>query len=439
MNAAPASDDLPGAPSPGPSSAIERLVDVVALPIGRWDRQVRLVFCNEPYLAWSARPREALLGRTLVELFGATAWEAARPAFERAFAGETTHYERKLTHGDFGGRWARIQVFPDVDAAGRVETIFTIATDIHADVTAREALVAARVRLDRFTENIPYPLTYADADCVLRFVNKAYCEAAGKSAEELLGRHIGAVRGARRWAEHEPHFRRALEGKTVQYTRLVDGLPSGARWLRTSYVPDLDGAGKVVGVYTVTIDVHDLTVAQEQLRRSVERDTLTDVLSRRTMMDRIEAALIDAQQAPVALFFVDLDGFKAVNDRLGHREGDALLVKVARALQSAVRADDAVGRFGGDEFLVLASVRSPAGARALALHMLAAVRQVAADLPGAGVSASIGYALAPADAQHPMKLLHAADDAMYAAKRLGKDRVHHGPMLPAPAPHDAGP
>ena len=412
------------------ASAIERLVDVVALPIGRWDRDKRLIFCNGPYVGWAGRPREELLGRTLAELFGESAWESAGPAIEKAFAtGQTTHYERRLRHGALNGRWARIQVFPDVDAQGQVRSVFTIATDIHEDVTAREALIAARVRLDRFTDNIPYPLTYVDNGCVLRFVNKAYCDATGQGADQLLGRHIGAVRGARRWAEHEPHFRRALDGKTVQYTRLVDGLAQGPRWLRTSYVPDLDASGSVIGVYTVTIDVHDLTVAQEQLRRSVERDALTDVLSRRTMMDRIEAALVDAQHAPVALFFVDLDGFKTVNDRLGHRAGDALLVQVAQALQAAVRADDAVGRFGGDEFLVLAGVRGPAGARALALHLLAALRSAAAGLPpGAGVSASIGYAMAPADAQHPMKLLQAADDAMYAAKRLGKDRVQHGPL-----------
>jgi diguanylate cyclase (GGDEF)-like protein/PAS domain S-box-containing protein len=414
------------------ASTIERLVNVVALPIGRWDRDARLVFCNAPYLLWSGRARDELLGRTLAELYGEEAWERARPAFERAFRGATTSYERLLRHGTLAGRWARVQVFPDADAAGEVHSVFTIATDIHEDVTAREALIAARVRLDRFTENIPYPLTYVDAEFVLRFVNKAYCEMAGKPADQLLGRHIGAVRGQKRWAEHEPHFRRALEGKTVQYTRLVDGLANnpvgGPRWLRTSYVPDFDEQGRVVGLYTVTIDVHDLTVAQEQLRRSVERDMLTDVLSRRTMMDRIEAAMVTATHEPMALFFVDLDGFKAVNDRLGHREGDALLVQVAQALQKSVRADDAVGRFGGDEFLVLAAVRNPSGARALALHMLEAIRQVSATVNGGGVSASIGYALAPADAQHPLKLLQAADDAMYAAKRLGKDRVQHGPV-----------
>jgi diguanylate cyclase (GGDEF)-like protein/PAS domain S-box-containing protein len=401
-------------------SHITRLVDAIDLPIGRWDAGNRLVFCNTPYLRWAEREPDELLGRTLAGLYGEDAWRLAEPAFREAFAGRTVNYERRLTHGRQSQRWARIQVFPDIEPDGRVEAVFTIAFDIHEDVLAREALEAARERLDRFTENIPYPLTYVDRGFVLRFVNKAYCDAIGLSTDQLLGRHIGEVRGAKRWAEHAPYFERALKGQTVQYTRLVDRLPQGPRWLRTSYVPDFDARRHVRGVYTVTIDVHELTMAQEKLRRSVERDALTDVLSRRTMMDRVEAAMLDAQQTPVALFFVDLDGFKRVNDQLGHREGDRLLVSVAGALQAAVRADDAVGRFGGDEFLVLATVRDAAGAQALALHMLAAVREVSTI-----TSASIGYALAPADAQHPMKLLQLADDAMYAAKRLGKDRAMH--------------
>ena len=401
-------------------SHIERLVDVINLPIGRWDAGHRLVFCNEPYLGWAERGRDELIGRTLQEIYGNEAWEHAAPAFRQAFAGRTVNYDRRLTHGHRNARWARIQVFPDVDPRGRVEAVFTIAFDIHEDVLAREALEAARQRLDRFTENIPYPLTYVDRDFVLRFVNKAYCDATGQPPEHLLGRHVGEVRGARRWAEHAPFFERALKGQTVQYTRLVDRLPQGPRWMRTSYVPDFDARRHVRGLYTVTIDVHELTMAQEKLKRSVERDSLTDVLSRRTMMDRVEAAMLEAAERPVALFFVDLDGFKAVNDRLGHREGDRLLVNVAGALQAAVRADDAVGRFGGDEFLVLAAVRDAAGAQALALHMLAAVRDVSSI-----TSASIGYALAPADAQHPMKLLQLADDAMYAAKHLGKDQAMH--------------
>ncbi len=408
----------------------ERLFDAINLPIARWDRSALLQYCNANYLVWAGRERDALLGRSLQALYGDDAWAQAGPAFALAFDGATASYERLLHHGPTAGRWTRVQVFPDVDANGKVESVFTIGTDIHADVLAREAFTAAQLRLDHFTDNIPYPLTYVDRDFVLQFVNKAYTVATRETRERLIGRHIGSVRGAKRWSEHEPYFQRALLGKTVQYTRLVDSLPQGPRWMRTSYVPDFDAEGAVIGLYTVTIDVHDLTVTQEKLKRRVEHDSLTDVLSRRTMMDRIEAALLDAEATPVALFFIDLDGFKAVNDQLGHRVGDALLVAVAAALQAAVRAEDAVGRFGGDEFLVLAQVRDAAGAQALALHLLNAVRSVAntgvtiGDVM-AGVSASIGYALAPLDARNPMNLLQLADDAMYAAKRVGKNGVRH--------------
>ena len=407
---------------------IERLVDAIDLPIARWDRQNRMVFCNTPYLHWSGRARDELLGCTLEELFGSEAWAIAQPAFAEAFQGRTVNYERRLTHNGIPGRWARIQVFPDADAQGAVESVFTIAFDIHQDVTEREALTAARQRLDHFTENIPYPLTYVDRNFVLQFVNKAYIEATGQPPTQMLGRPIGDVRGARRWAEHQTYFERALEGKTVQYTRLVNLASQGPRWVRTSYVPDFDAEGSVVGLYTVTVDVHELTLSQENLKRSVERDPLTDVLSRRTMMDRLEAAMAQIEETPVALFFVDLDGFKAVNDRLGHPAGDALLVGVAQALQGAVRAEDSVARFGGDEFLVLAALRDEAGAHALALHMLAAVRSVTAQ----PVSASIGYALAPSDAQAPLKLLQLADEAMYEAKRQGKNRVVRGGASLAP-------
>ena len=410
---------------------IERLVAAIDLPIGRWDRNARLVFCNDHYIAWAGQPRDQLLGRSLEDLFGEPAWRLAAPAFEQAFENRTVTYQRRLAHGPASGRWMRIQVCPDADAQGQVESVITIATDVHDDLLARETLTAAQTRLDRFTDNIPYPLTYLDRDFVLRFVNRAYTELIGTPREELIGRHIGQVRGARRWAEHEPYFQRALEGETVQYTRLAGSLPQGARWLRTSYVPDFDAAGQVVGLYTVTVDVHELAVTQEKLKRRVEHDALTDVLSRRTLMDRVETAVADAARQTIALYFVDLDGFKAVNDRLGHQEGDALLVAVGAALQAAVRAEDAVGRFGGDEFLVMARVRDASGAQALALHMLRAIQATAESRPLAGaVSASIGFALAPGDARHPLNLLQLADDAMYAAKRLGKNRAMHCAAIP---------
>jgi diguanylate cyclase (GGDEF)-like protein len=103
--------------------------------------------------------------------------------------------------------------------------------------------------------------------------------------------------------------------------------------------------------------------------------------------------------------------------------GDQLLAAAAHALQQAVRSADAVGRFGGDEFLVLAPVRDAAGGHVLAQHLLQAVRDCGAL--DSTVSASIGYAIAPGDASQPLRLLQLADEAMYAAKRAGKNRVMH--------------
>ena len=417
-------DDTPAASlSTNPA---ERLVDAIALPIGRWDRDARLLFCNVPYAQWAGRPSEELVGRTLEELYGAEAWAIASGGFAAAFEGRSVGYERRLTHQGASARWTRAMVFPDCNAEGEIEAVYTIAFDIHDDVVEREALHEARKRLDRFTEHIPYPLTYVDRDCVVRFVNRAYVQAAGMAATELVGRHLGQARGPVLWARHQPFFERALAGEAAQYTRLAEDLPQGPRWMRTSYVPDFGDDGQVIGVYTVTVDVHDLTEAQQRLQRSVERDGLTDALTRRTMMERLEAAAAACTVQPVALFFVDLDGFKALNDAQGHAAGDAMLIELARALQGAVRAEDAVGRFGGDEFLVLAGVRDAAGAHALAGHLLGAVQECAARCAAAQpVSASIGYALAPNDATQPLRLLQLADHAMYAAKRGGKNRTMH--------------
>lgn len=410
------------------------MIDAIGLPMACWDAGARLLSCNEPYLGWCGRPRAELVGRTLAEIYGASAWAAARNAFAGAFAGRSGEYERQLTHAPVAPRWARIHVFPERPAQGRPRAVYTVAFDIHRDVMLREEMEAARKRAEQFTNNIPYPLTYVDRGFVLRFVNKAYLEATGRSPAELIGRHIGDVRGEQRWREHQPYFESALAGEPVQYTRLTRLAHQGPRWMRTSYVPDVDDEGRVQGIYTVTTDVHELTLAQQRLQRHAERDPLTDVLSRRAVMERLDDAMLLAASAPVALFFVDIDGFKAVNDSLGHTMGDRLLVAVARALQAAVRAEDVIGRYGGDEFLVLASVRDAAGGHVLAQHLLGAVRECS-DLaaPAHAVSASIGYALAPRDATEAARLLQLADDAMYAAKRAGKNRVMHCPPdHPAP-------
>jgi diguanylate cyclase (GGDEF)-like protein/PAS domain S-box-containing protein len=404
-----------------------RLSEVVDLPMGRWDKSYRLTFFNKPYLAWSKRTADEMLGKTLGEIFGQEAWFQARRSFLAAFAGETATYERILRLPSGASSWIRVRVFPDVNQDGSVDSVYTIAFDIDGDRRLQEELRDKIRRLDVFTSNIPFPLTYFDHGFIYRFVNRVFAERHYLEAEMVVGQTIADVRGPVAWAQYEPYARAALGGKEVQHERLVTMLDKTQRWTRTSYIPDMDIHGKVLGVYTATIDIHEIKTAQLALQRNAERDALTDLLNRRMTLEVLDAA--ERSGGAFALLFIDLDGFKQVNDAHSHRAGDALLVHAVRAMQQVLPTDASFGRFGGDEFVALIPLHDAEGqpaeelAQSLAQHVVGAAAQpVAYEGARLRVSASVGIALMPTHALSSRELLRLADEAMYKAKRNGKSR-----------------
>ena len=171
---------------------------------------------------------------------------------------------------------------------------------------------------------------------------------------------------------------------------------------------------------------------ENRLEGLATRDMLTGLPNRRVVSDRIIAAAARAMrhQSLFALLFVDLDGFKPINDRLGHAKGDETLLEVAKALQGAVRRGDSVLRYAGDEFLVLLEEAGyVAEIEVVAERLLEAVRR---DVEKDGVvlplSASVGVTVYPFDEGEPEDLVHHADLAMYAAKQAGGDawRLYDG-------------
>jgi diguanylate cyclase (GGDEF)-like protein len=173
-------------------------------------------------------------------------------------------------------------------------------------------------------------------------------------------------------------------------------------------------------------DAKRAALERDTLHSLANSDPLTGLLNRRGFDDALAGSLARAtRERMLALFVIDLDGFKPVNDRFGHDVGDELLRVVAQRLRGSVRSGDAVARLGGDEFVVMADgLTDEAQARELGLKLLDAFRTpFVLGANTCNVSATIGYALAPMDAPDASTLLKAADAAMYQGKQEGKDRL----------------
>ena len=153
-------------------------------------------------------------------------------------------------------------------------------------------------------------------------------------------------------------------------------------------------------------------------------DALTGLANRRLLFDRIAMALAQAQrdQRAVAVIYLDLDGFKEINNGLGHAAGDALLKMVAARLKSTVRADDTVARLGGDEFVILLRLTDADDAAQVAVKIIAAVAQpYLIEGKAASITTSAGVGLYPVHGEDPDALMKSADLALYEAKRSGKN------------------
>ncbi|MGY1743760.1 MULTISPECIES: diguanylate cyclase domain-containing protein [unclassified Blastococcus] len=276
-------------------------------------------------------------------------------------------------------------------------------------------------------------------DQPLVYVNPAFERLAGLPAEQLLGRNCRFLQDADTDPAAVARIRAAVAaGEECRETvRNVRGPERTPWWNELHLAPVRDASGAVVQYIGVQVDVTARVEAERALLQERDRtraalarieelaatDPLTGLANRRRLQEQVETALWDARARgdALALLFLDLDGFKAVNDRFGHAAGDGLLQEVASRLRQRLRRRDLVARLGGDEFLValpdLSAGNAAAEARRVADDLVAAVCRPV-DVHGAPVfvGASVGIAVAPADGDEFAALLHLADLRMYEAK-----------------------
>jgi diguanylate cyclase (GGDEF)-like protein/PAS domain S-box-containing protein len=285
--------------------------------------------------------------------------------------------------------------------------------------------------LSRIAEQVGEGVVVSDNDGKFQYVNPTFAAQHAGTVEELTGAHMsGFYRPEDLVNDVQPIIAAALEhgigrGEVTRLRR--DGTQFPAH-ITLSLLRDEGGTliGRVLCVQDVTAQKH----LEEELRQAALFDPLTSLPNRRLLRDRVERALVrrTRQGGGVAAVFVDLDGFKGVNDAFGHDVGDQVLVEVARRLAGRVRAADTLARYGGDEFVMLLEdlvdreQAAEVGSRILAAFS-EPVRTAAGSLP---VSASVGIHLAIDDDDYAA-LLRAADSAMYDAKRSEPGGVRFSP------------
>ena len=300
------------------------------------------------------------------------------------------------------------------------------------EVTARKEAEKEQRLAAAITENVLDGIVVTDVRGVIQAVNPAFTEITGFTAGEVVGRTSAVLKSNR----HDRRFFHAM------WKRLIDqGQWVGEVWNRRkdgSVFPTIlriaairDDKGRAVSFVGVLSDISERKEQEERLTRMAYHDALTRLPNRILLLDRLHQAIAQAARDGyrLALLYLDLDGFKEVNDTLGHDAGDQLLQEAAGRLLGCVRESDTVARLGGDEFaLLLPEAGADGDVARVADKVLDAVRRPH-TLKGreARVSGSIGIALYPDHGIDPDELLKRADDAMYRAKNTGKDQYAFHP------------
>ncbi|WP_084296320.1 bifunctional diguanylate cyclase/phosphodiesterase [Psychromonas arctica] len=260
-------------------------------------------------------------------------------------------------------------------------------------------------------------------------VNSAFTQLTGYSSDEVFGKKTNIFKSG----HYSDDFYHEM-WQAISY----QGYWTGEIWNRCkngNIVPHLltistvsDDAGKVKNFIAFYTDIAAIKAHQKQLEHIAHYDVLTNLPNRSLLADRLKQAmgLCKRNNFSLAVVFLDLDNFKAINDFHGHDVGDKLLVEISQRMQKTLRDQDTLSRFGGDEFVaVLVNLEAPEACEPLLERLLKSVSApVAIDHLTINVSASVGVTIYPHDGVDAEQLLRHADQAMYSAKQEGKNRYH---------------
>lgn len=354
-----------------------------------------------------------------------------RGAIERLFQeglhdGKPREFSFRIPSPDGTIRYLQGKMEYSLDDMGHAKTVTGILHDVSERQQAERQIRLAASVFEHAAEGI----IITDERANILDVNAAFIRLTGYSRGEVVGKNPRVLQSGR----HPPEFYQQL-WSTLQRQGIWRGEVWNRRKNGQSYIEQLTISavqtpeGKVshyIGIFT---DITQLKAHQNELEFMAHHDALTQLPNRALLADRLNQARAraDRSRTLLAVAYIDLDGFKQINDTHGHEIGDRLLVETAGRLLSCLRAGDSVARLGGDEFVILLtdlpSKTECENALGRVLHSLAEPYLIEGHR--LGVSASIGVALYRLDQTDPETLLRHADQAMYTAKQSGRNRFHY--------------
>ncbi len=357
---------------------------------------------------------------------------------QRYLSGALSQYTQdyRLRHRD--GHWVWIHANGRImarDAERRPTRMVGTHMDISAAKRAEAQLQAHAQHTQAILDNMVDGMITMDAKGRIDAINPAACRMFGYSAEELVGQRVELLMPEAERPHHAGHVRRYLDTQVphvIGIGRDVNGRrKDGSIFPMSLAVSEIlqDGEPLFIGL---TRDITERKKAEAEIEQLAFYDSLTGLPNRRLLLDRLNQALAINRRnhRHGAVLFIDLDNFKALNDTLGHGMGDRVLVGVARRLQAALRSEDTIARWGGDEFVVVlhdlgqnaevAGLHAEAAAEKL-LRVLGQPHQL--DGHQHHSTPSIGIVIWGGDTGSSEDLLKHADHAMYQAKAAGRNRL----------------
>lgn len=305
--------------------------------------------------------------------------------------------------------------------------VLSIKRDITSRVAADAALRESEYKLRMLIESMQEGVLHLTQQDEIVFVNKRFCEMIGYSEAELLGKNATEM-----LLHHEDlkkvteANRRRRKGISETYEIRLKTKSGVFIWSLVGAVPVLDSNNEVTGSMSIHTDITERKRAEDLLLHNAMHDMLTGLPNRSLFLEHLRRAMARSplRKRSFAVLFLDFDGFKLINDSLGHAAGDELLKTISRRLQSLLRGNDIVARLGGDEFTILLDELGDPQDFLTVVNRIQEIFSEPLDLEGREVfiSASIGIALSDEKYLSPEEILRDADIAMYRAKSAGKAR-----------------